>query len=141
MRNNIKKILNDVSCASSQEEISIGVDKIQNLYAPMIKSLKESNDLVYNLQQDLLKKSNELLEIKEKISELNKSVYNKKLEVGDNIECVSVHIGNEKCLTKGKKYKIIEVWGDFDNEYFRFRIKDDRGKKKYYLKNNSQFTN
>lgn len=65
MRNNIKKILNDVSCASSQEEISIGVDKIENLYAPMIKSLKESNDLVYNLQQELLKKSNELLEIKE----------------------------------------------------------------------------
>lgn len=65
MKNDIKKILNEVSCASSESEISIGVNKIENLYAPMIKSLKESNDLVYNLQQELLKKSNELLKIKE----------------------------------------------------------------------------
>jgi hypothetical protein len=65
MKNDIKKILFDVSCASSEGEILIGVNKIENLYAPIIKSLKESNDLVYNLQQELLKKSNELLEIKE----------------------------------------------------------------------------
>lgn len=145
MKNDIKKILIEVSCASSQEEISIGVDKIENLYAPMIKSLKESNDLVYNLQQELLKNSNELLEIKEKISELNKSLYNKKLKIGDSIECISVHIGSEKCLSKGKKYKIIEVddtntFGDYlPDEYIRFKIKDDMGKKRGYYKNNSQF--
>lgn len=65
MKNQIKKILFDVSCASTEGEISIGVDKIQNLYSPIIESLKQSNDLVYNLQQELLKKSNELLKIKE----------------------------------------------------------------------------
>jgi hypothetical protein len=85
MKNDIKKILHEVSCASSEGEISIGVNKIENLYAPIIKSLKESNDLVYNLQQELLKNSNELLEIKETANNNNKIEDNKKAELNNKM--------------------------------------------------------
>jgi hypothetical protein len=60
------------------------------------------------------------------------------LKIGDNVECVLVHIQNLKCLTKGKKYEVIDI---YESNYrgTTFYIKDDRGKKKHYAKSNSQF--
>lgn len=60
------------------------------------------------------------------------------LKIGDYVECVAVHTQNIKCLTKGKKYEVINIYGS-DWKATVFYIKDDNGKKKHYATSNSQF--
>lgn len=59
------------------------------------------------------------------------------LKIGDNVECVLVHIQSLKCLTKGKKYEVLDVYETVGG--IAFCIRDDNGKKKQYAKSNSQF--
>ncbi len=62
------------------------------------------------------------------------------LKVGDNVECVLVHLQNRKCLTKGRKYEVCEICKhSFGHIGFSFYIKDDNWKSKHYAKTNSQF--
>jgi len=60
-----------------------------------------------------------------------KSMWN--INIGDCVECVSVHIQSNNCLTKGNTYKVISV-GETS-----FSIRDDNNKKKRYKYYNEQF--
>lgn len=72
----------------------------------------------------------------------NKSrIGDNKLKIGDNVECVWVHIHNLKCLTKGKKYEVVDIgYRDrMDRRDTIFYIRDDNREKKQYFLSNSQF--
>lgn len=62
-------------------------------------------------------------------ADFNKSISNS--ERGDFVICKYVNGANQKCLTKGKTYEIIDFYG-WKNSKDNFYIIDDNGKRKRY---------
>ena len=79
----------------------------------------------------------------EKVAEkpiLPKSIRN--AEYGSFVFCKYVNGANQKCLTKGKSYEIIDFQFDWKNKELKtdFYIIDDNGKRKRYDVNTVQFS-
>jgi predicted nucleic acid-binding protein len=55
------------------------------------------------------------------------------LNVGDVVECIEVHLNSRQNLTKGKTYEVVKT------DDYHFYIVSDKGKKKFYTYDNSQF--
>lgn len=65
----------------------------------------------------------------------NKPTYKRKegLKVGEFVECIEVHGNSVNNLTKGKKYEVVNT------NQWHFYIISDKGKRKFYAFDNSQF--
>ncbi len=61
-----------------------------------------------------------------------------KLIIGDEVECIQVHIQSLNSLTKGKKYRVLNIV-ECHSGKIQFYIRADNGKIKYYKTTNSQF--
>lgn len=66
--------------------------------------------------------------------EINKSIF--KANRGDFVLCKYVRDANKRCLTKNKKYEII----DFYHNQTEFYLIDDNGKRKRYSCDDIQFS-
>jgi len=64
------------------------------------------------------------------------------IKIGDFVECTQVYQQNNNCLTRNKKYEVIDVViNEFCDEFrvSRYMIKDDNNKRKSYSNFNNQF--
>ena len=66
--------------------------------------------------------------------EVNKSIF--KANRGDFVFCKYVRDANKKCLTKNKKYEIIDLY----HNQTEFYLIDDNGKRKRYSCDDIQFS-
>lgn len=80
MEKELKQIVTDALCGKLNPRLSLKsnadiiISKIQELYAPIVNSLKEDNDQNTILLQEKLKSENEILGLKQKFNELQREM-------------------------------------------------------------------